>query len=189
MNSTSSKKNNQKLQKEGWYLFSIVSLAIMLIASLFLFLQNPFTTNLPTSSGLKPLGEMVNIVVSDNGSNSQSLYFYGSLLPEFDITQDTSITLKANQEECRVRAKVFMFDEDGMLMPLVATSASDWIYNADGYFYLDQNLTPSLTVKFLKTIQTPPHTAGLNSSNIYSVIISIETLPITSNYNTIWKLI
>ena len=174
--------------KESWYIFTICTMSLVLIVLGVLFFQNPFLTNNPEVSGLSYLGQDAIITVEDNGSGSQSFYFYGSVLPNMKIDQNVSVTLKPTATDCAVRAKVYYIFENQAL-PLNIITTSDWQKNNDGYYYLNQNLVPNLTTKFLQGIITPSAEVGLNSANIYSYIVSFETLPTTTEYEKIWKII
>lgn len=182
------KRKKKVSVKESWYIFAIIMLLALLFLSLWLFLQNPFITNKPASSGLIPLGTPVNISVEDNGSSTQALFFYGSLLPNFFTPQDVNITLKATQSDCAVRAKVFMFNEYNQVLPIDAVVASNWLQNPDGYFYCQETLSPSLMLDFLQQVKVPAESANLNAENVYSLLVSVETLPLSCDYKTIWNI-
>lgn len=181
------RKSKIKL-KESWYIFSIVMLSALLLLSLWLFLQNPFITNKPVSSGLAPAGTPINISVEDNGSETQVLYFEASVLPNSKIKQDVNITLKATENPCVVRAKVYMLNEQNQVLPVNITIASQWQKNDDGYYYCQERLSPNLVIDFMQGFDVPDAKTGLNAENIYPILFSVETLPLTSDYLKIWKL-
>ena len=182
------KKKTKVSVKESWYIFAVVALSALLLLSLWLFLQNPFITNKPTTSGLIPLGTPTNISVEDNGSSTQALFFYGSLLPNFLVPQDVNITLKSAESPCAVRAKVFMFNEQNQVLPVNAQVATNWQQSPDGYFYCAENLTPNLVLDFLQAVEIPGKEASLNAENVYALLVSVETLPLTTDFNAVWKL-
>lgn len=173
--------------KESWYIFSIVMLSVLLLLSLWLFLQNPFITNKPTSAGLAPVGTPINISVEDNGSETQVLYFNGSLLPNFKVNQDVNITLKATENLCAVRAKVFVLNENQAL-PLNLTVASQWQKMSDGYYYCQETLSPNLVIDFMQAFEVPDADYSLNAENVYPILFSVETLPVAFDYQSIWKM-
>lgn len=181
------RKSKAKI-KESWYIFSIVMLSALLFLSLWLFLQNPFITNKPVSSGLVPVGTPINISVEDNGAQTQVVYMSGSLLPNFSVNQDVNITLKATESPCAVRAKVYMLNEQNQIVPINLIVASQWQKMSDGYYYSQENLSPNLVIDFMQAFEVPSTEYNLNAENIYPILFSVETLPITFDYQSIWKM-
>ena len=172
--------------KESWYIFSIVMLSVLLILSLYLFLQNPFITNAPVTSGLTSLGTPINLQLESVGTGARSLFFHGSVLPDSKVLQDVKITLKANQPATVARGKVVLFDEFGAIVPITVFTASNWTQNQDGYFYCQEQLSANLVLDFLTAVQIPSAEYGLNPSNIYAMMIIVETLPASSNFQELW---
>ncbi|MDD4816072.1 MAG: hypothetical protein PHQ62_02935 [Clostridia bacterium] len=182
------KKNKKKIStKESWYIFFVVSLSVALIILILLFLYNPLSPTYPTINQ-RMIGTPVNVTVEDSGAFSETVLFFGSLLPDFEIPQDATLTLKANQQNCRARIKIFMFNDQNQIINLSANFTSSWEPNADGYYYYIEEITPDLVLKFLNSIQVPSVEQNLCSSSIYNFIITIETLPVTADYLTLWKL-
>lgn len=180
-----SKKTNTK---ESWFIFAITMLAIALFLSIYLFLQNPFVTNKPASSGLVPVGTPINIQLNSTGSSAQSVFFYGSVLPSSLVAQEVKITLKPKEENAVARAKVVMFDEFAKAIPLEIITASNWNKGDDGYYYCQEVLSANLILDFAKEIKMPSAEKGLSSANVYAIIFSIETLPQSANFEEIWKI-
>ena len=179
---------SKKDVRESWYIFTIVMLSILLGLSLYLFLQNPFVTNKPRQSGLIQLGTPINIKVDAVGASAKTVFFEGSILPNSVVQQDVKITLNPAQENAALRAKVFMFDEFVKLIPLEITTTSNWEKGGDGYYYCQEVLSANLVLDFAKELQIPSSEKGLNSANTYSIIYIIETLPVGSNFEEIWKI-
>jgi len=182
-------KNKKRSPKESWYIFFITILSIFSVILLSIFLSNPFSQAPLINLGQKMLGDNINIRIEDSGSFSQTVSFYGSLLPEFEMPQNAYLTLLADQEDCKARAKVFMYDSSGRLINLSVQFTSDWEMNEDGYYYYNSTLTPSLVLKFLQSIVMPSSEVGIYSCNLYNIIITVETLPVVSDYLTLWGLI
>lgn len=183
-----SKKKNIAKQKESWYIFSICILSILLVGSLYLFFDNPYLNNIPASTGIKPLGEIVNLSVEDNGSASETVYFYGSVLPNFVVQQEVNVILKSNQQNAKARAKIFLFNDENKVINIEAESTQDWVRGEDNYYYYQSTLTPNSISKVFKGIKIPDIDCNLSSSNIYNIIITVETLPENTDYESIWKL-
>ena len=175
-------------QKEGWYKFFVVFLSLLLVATIALFLRNPLLPTMPKSTGLTPLGTDLQLTISDNGSASQTLCFYGSYLPNQGVNQLIGVSLKANTQNAKLRAKAFMYDENNNLIKINLETTTEWTFGEDEYYYYDGVLTPNLNVQFTKKIQTPFADAKLSSNNIYLIIVTFETLPENSNYQEIWKI-
>lgn len=175
-------------QKEGWYIFFVVLLSVLFLASIGLFLKNPLVPNAPEHTGLKPLGTDMQLTITDNGSISQTLYFYGSFLPNFGVNQLASVSLKPTERDAKLRAKAFLYDEYNNLVSIPLETTTEWAKKNDGYYYYNDTLTPNLTVQFIKKISTPTEDAKLSSNNIYLIIITFETLPADSNFESIWKI-
>lgn len=173
-------------QKEGWYIFFIIFLGSLLVASLGLFVHNPLMPNVPASTGLKPLGTDIQLTIDDSGSISQTLYFYGSYLPEFEVPQNSSVSLSPKSNDAKIRAKVYVYDEHNNLININATTTTEWTVSADGYYYYNGTMTPNLTVQFSKGVTLPKGDANLSSNNIYLIIMTFETLPADSNFAEIW---
>ena len=181
-------KSQKKSVKESWYVFTIIMLVVAIGLLVYLFLQNPFITNAPSSSGLTPVGTPIMIEVNENSSASRPLFFHGSVLPNFEVRQDVNVLLSASSAPAVVRGKVFMYDEFGKIIPITAKTASSWVQKADGYYYSSDVLVPNLTLDFLEGFITPSSDYNLNSSNLYALVISFETLPENSNFEEIWKI-
>ena len=179
---------SKKNVRESWFIFAIVMLSIALALSIYLFLQNPFITNKPAHSGLIPLGTPLNIKVDAVGATTQSVFFKGSVLPNSVVRQDVKITLNAAQENAVARAKVFMFNEKNQLLPINAQTANIWDYSEDGYYYCQEVFTPNLVLDFLQAVEIPDTNFGLNAENVYALLVSVEALPLTADFKSIWKL-
>lgn len=182
------KKKRKISTKESWYIFSIVLISVAFLIVLSFYLHNPFSQTTPISLNQTMLGESINVVVEDSGAFSETIAFHGSLLPNFSISQDAFLTLKANQQNCKARVKVFMFDDQNSIINLSVGLTSEWEANADGYYYYTGEITPELVVKFLRTVDIPGIEQNLSSSKIYSFIVTVETLPTTADYLTLWKI-
>lgn len=182
------RKKRKISTKESWYIFSIVMLAVAFLISITMYLRNPFAQNTTVNVNQIMLGESLNVVVEDSGSFSQTIGFYGSLLPNFIIPQDGFLTLKNNQQTCKARVKIFMYDDQNSILNITANLTSDWEANPDGYYYYTGEISPELIVKFLRSVEVPGIEYNLSSSQIYNFIVTIETLPTTADYETIWKI-
>lgn len=180
---------HQKISvKESWYIFSIIMLSIIILLLVYLFLQNPFVTNVSKASFLMPIGTAVNVQITENASQNCVFEMNGAVLPDFSLKQDVNIMLSSTSENAVVRAKVFLIDQFGKIFPLTAKTASNWVFNSDGYYYCQDYLTPSLSLDFLESIATPKTTENIPEQRSYVVVVSFETLPVTSDYQNIWKI-
>lgn len=161
--------------KESWYIFFIVMLGIAVVGLLGFIIKNPFTSNIPSSVGLTPLGKPQNILVDSSSSNSVDMFFYGSILPGESVKQDINITLKGTASDSAVRGKIFMYDGTGKQIFLNAEVANMWTKSDDGYFYCSEILTPNLTLDFVESVEIPSKNAEILSANIYTIICTVET--------------
>ena len=175
-------------QKEGWYIFFVVFLLLLFLTSIGLFLKNPLLPSTPKSTGLTPLGTDIQLSIADNGSATQTLYFYGSYLPNSGVNQLVGVSLKPTETEAKLRAKAFMYDEYNKLVDLNIETTTEWQKGDDNYYYYTGTLVPNLNVQFTKKIQTPLEDAKLSSNNIYLIIITFETLPVNSPFEEIWDI-
>lgn len=179
------KKNNIKIStKESWYIFFIVLLILTIAFLSFIYFNNPYIPHSSKNSISAEIGTDITIDITDCGGFSKTLTLNGMLMPEFDIEQNVFLRLNASSQNCKARAKVFMFDNNGKYVSLNSTFTSDWLSNEDGYYYYNGIISPSLVLKFVKSIQTPNIT--LYSGNQYLVYITLETLPQSSNPDNIW---
>ncbi|MDD2445523.1 MAG: hypothetical protein PHX09_01785 [Clostridia bacterium] len=186
----SNKSKKKKSKKESWFIFVIIMLSGLLAFSVFLVYSNVFYKSNFEKIGQKMLGETIKLYVEDRGSFSQALSFQGSTLPNFDIRQEGYLYVKDNQENCVARVKMFVYNslnEEPSLLNGVLTT--DWVLGEDNYYYYKYVLTESVSFKFLHSIKMPSDEFNLHSSEFYSIVVSVETLPYTSDFEGIWNTI
>lgn len=182
------KKEKIKLGKrEAWYIFFIVLLSLLLLLSMFLLYSNSLYKSTIAMQGQQTLGDTIKLELEDKGSFSQVLAFQGSTLPSFPIRQEGFLKVKENQSNCVARAKMFIYNTNHEEPALLSgTFTTDWIKADDGYYYYKYVLTENVAFKFLHSIIMPGDEFDLNSTQLYSIIVTIETLPIDSNFEQIW---
>lgn len=182
------KKEKIKLGKrEAWYIFFIVLLSLLLLLSMFLLYSNSLYKSTIAMQGQQTLGDTIKLELEDKGSFSQVLAFQGSTLPSFPIRQEGFLKVKENQSNCVARAKMFIYNTNHEEPALLSgTFTTDWIKADDGYYYYKYVLTENVAFKFLHSITMPGDEFDLNSTQLYSIIVTIETLPIDSNFEQIW---
>lgn len=182
------KKRPKVSVKESWYIFSIIMLSIIILLLVYLFLQNPFVTSLSNNTFLTPIGTPINAQITDSASKSFVFELNGAVLPDFNLKQDVNIMLSPESENAAVRAKVFLVDQFAKSIPLEAKTASNWFLKPDGYHYCQDPLSPSLSLDFLESITTPKTTENIALQKSYAVVVTFETLPLSSDYKNIWKI-
>lgn len=181
------RKKNKLSKRESWYIFFITLLFLLLIASVYLLYTNGLYKSTLVQVGQKTLGDAIKLEIEDKGSFSQVLVFQGSTLQNFPIRQEGYLKIKSNQSDCVARVKIYIYnslqEEPALLKGILTT---DWISVDDGYYYYKYVLTENLAFKFLHSIIMPGDEFDLHSTEIYNMIITIETLPYESNFEEIW---
>ncbi|MDD3397378.1 MAG: hypothetical protein PHR96_02420 [Clostridia bacterium] len=181
------KKKNKLGKKESWYIFFIVLLSLLLITSLSLLWSNSLYKSTVAMLGQKTLGDTIKLELEDKGSFSQALTFQGSILQNFPIHQEGYLKVKEDQPDCVARVKIFIYNsiqEEPVL--LTGTLTTDWTSADDGYYYYKYVLTENLAFKFLHSITSPGDEFDLHSTEIYNIVVTIETLPYSSDFELIW---
>jgi len=182
------KKEKPKLsKKESWYIFFIILLSLLLILSVYIFLSNGLYRSTLVMPGQKTLGDAIKLELEDTGSFSKVLTFQGSTLQNFPINQEGYLKVKDNQSNCVARVKMYIFNslqEEPVLIK--GTLTTDWTPADDGHYYYKYILTENLAFKFLHSITMPGDEFDLHSTDFYNIIITIETLPFESDFETIW---
>lgn len=179
-----SNKSKKLSKRDCWFIFVIVMLSILLALSVFLFYSNAYYKSNFERIGPKMLGDTIKLYVEDQGSFSQALTFQGSTLPDFDIKQEGYLYVKDNQDDFVARVKIFMYNHDEYEQPVLLNGVltTDWVLGEDNYYYYKYVLSQSVSFKFLHSIKMPSDELNLNYSKIYNIIVTIETLPYTSNF-------
>lgn len=181
------KKKTKLSKKENWYIFFIVLLALLLVFSVYLFLSNSLYKSTLVMPGQKTLGDTIKLEIEDKGSFSQALTFQGSTLQSFPIRQEGHLKVKDKQSNFVARVKMYIYNslqEEPVLIK--GTLTTDWTPADDGYYYYKYVLTENLAFKFLHSITMPGDEFDLHSTEFYNIIITIETLPLESDFEEIW---
>lgn len=159
------------------------------LIAIYVFLQNPFLTNHVQPPASLMLGTPTNIYLQSGGSSSKALMFYGSVVQGGKIQQSVNVVMGAASDTAMVRAKVFMFADDGEVVPVEVVCDGDWQQKLDGYYYCNRALSQNLVQNFARWITVPPAGVGLGSSSLYTIVFAFEALPDWCDYNAIWGVV
>ena len=183
------KKKHHLTKKDGWFIFAIVILSLLLIVSAYLLYTNAIYKTRIESVGQITIGTPVKIQIDGVGSFSQAVSFYGAGLPDTPVEQVGYLSVQDDAPNLVLRAKVFIHEsETSPAEPLLATFTTDFEKNEDdGFYYYKNVLRSNVVLKFLQEVRLPDAQMDLISTELYDFIITLETLPEEVDYLSIWN--
>ncbi len=168
----------------GW-LFTCVSLAILLGVSIYLGLSGwYFKSDRSLESDLK-LGETVQVDIDKNQSSCVSFTFAGSYLPGEKLSQIIAVKNLNDSQGLYVRAKVNVFSKVSDNHDLSLLETINWTYHEDGYYYFDSLLSPLSKANLCSDIIIGEDSIFQSSKN-YILNVTFEALDETIDVKNLW---
>ncbi len=176
-----------KISKSNFcWKFTCACLVILLALSIYLGISGwYFKNDISYTTDLK-LGENVQVGIKKNQANSISMNLDGSFLAGERLPQVVSIKNSETDYDLYVRAKVFIYSGDNILMDMDIVETINWTYSInDGYYYFNELLPANNNVALCSYVIVGEDSI-LNTKTKYIVTFLIESLDSSEDVEQIW---
>ena len=166
---------------------AIVTLSILLIASIAIGVTLAFFTATTTVTGNITLGDPVTVSITQGGATATSLTFSGDALPGTVYDQAIGISAPADMTEALVRAKLTITNSDGATTTVEATTTASWIEGTDDYYYYNGSLTANTNIDFITAVTIPTSLTNADANKTFNIDVVVETIQKANNAaNSVW---
>ena len=166
---------------------AIVTLSILLIASITIGVTLAFFTATTTVTGNITLGDPVTVSITQGGATATSLTFSGDALPGTVYDQTIGISAPADMTEALVRAKLTITNSDGSSTTVEATTTANWIEGTDDYYYYNGSLTANTNIDFITAVTIPTSLTNADANKTFNIDVIVETIQKANNAaNSVW---
>ena len=166
---------------------AIVTLSILLIASIAIGVTLAFFTATTTVTGNITLGDPVTVSITQGGATATSLTFSGDALPGTVYDQTIGISAPADMTEALVRAKLTITNSDGASTTVEATTTANWIEGTDDYYYYNGSLTANTNIDFITAVTIPTSLTNADANKTFNIDVIVETIQKANNAaNSVW---
>ena len=166
---------------------AIVTLSILLIASIGIGIALAFFTANANVTGNITLGDPVTISITQGGASVQSLTFSGKAMPGTVYDQAIGVTAPDNTSEALLRAKLTIGNADGSSTVVTATTTDSWQKGTDDYYYYKGSITAGKSVDFVTSITVPTTLTNADANKTYSIDVVVEAIQKANNAaNATW---
>ena len=166
---------------------AIITLSILLIASVAIGVTLAYFTATTTVTGNITLGDPVTVSITQGGATATSLTFSGDALPGTVYDQTIGISAPADMTEALVRAKLTITNTDGATTPVEATTTNNWVEGTDDYYYYNGTLTASTNIDFITAVTIPTTLTNEDANKTFNIDVVVETIQKANNAaNSVW---
>ena len=166
---------------------AIVTLAILLIASIAIGITLAYFTANATVAGNITLGDPVTISITQGGASASSLTFAGDALPGTVYDQAIGIQAPADMTEALVRAKLTITNSDGASTSVDATTTASWVKGDDDYYYYNGSITANDNIDFITSLTVPTSLTNADANKTFNIDVVVETIQKANNAaNSVW---
>ena len=166
---------------------AIVTLAVLLIASIAIGVTLAYFTSNATVAGNITLGDPVNISITQGGATATSLTFPGDALPGTVYDQAIGVSAPANTTEALIRAKLTIANADGATTNVEATTTDSWTEGEDDYYYYNGSLTSNQSIDFITSIIVPTSLTNEDANKTFNIDVVVEAIQKANNAaNAVW---
>ena len=166
---------------------AIITLAVLLIASIAIGITLAYFTASATVTGNITLGDPVTISITQGGASATSLTFSGDALPGTVYDQAIGISAPADLTEALVRAKLTITNSDGATTTVSATTTDSWIEGTDDYYYYEGSITANASVDFVTSLTVPTSLTNADANKTFNIDAVVETIQKANNAaNSVW---
>ena len=169
-------QENKKNRRDLGAKIAIITLSILLVATLAIGVTGAFFGTTANSTGDITLGNPVNINITQGGASAASLSFAGSAMPGDVYTQKIGVTSPANTSQCVVRAKLTITNNDGASTNVTADVANTWTEGTDEYYYYNGTLSSGDSAEFVNSVTIPTSLTNLDATKTYTVTVIVEAI-------------
>lgn len=166
---------------------AIVTLAILLIASIAIGITLAYFTANATVAGTITLGDPVTISITQGGASATSLTFAGDALPGTVYDQAIGVTAPADMTEALMRAKLTITNADGATTNVEATTTDSWITGEDDYHYYNGSIKANDSIDFITSLTVPTTLTNDDANKTFNIDVVVETIQKANNAaNSVW---
>lgn len=166
---------------------AIVTLAILLLASIAVGITLAYFTATATVAGEITLGNPVTISITQGGASASSLTFPGDALPGTVYSQAIGISAPTEMTEALMRAKLTITNADGASTNVEATATTSWTKGEDGYHYYNGTVTANASIDYITSLTVPTSLTNEDAKKSFNVDIIVETIQKANNAaNAVW---
>lgn len=166
---------------------AIVTLAVLLVASIAIGVTLAFFTATTTVTGNITLGDPVTISITQGGATATSLTFPGDALPGTVYDQAIGIAAPAALTEALVRAKLTITNADGATTNVEAETTASWTEGDDDYYYYEGSITANDSVDFITSLTIPTSLTNADANKTFNIDVVVETIQRANNAaNAVW---
>ena len=166
---------------------AIVTLAILLIASIAIGITLAYFTANATVAGTITLGDPVTISITQGGASATSLTFAGDALPGTVYDQAIGVTAPADMTEALMRAKLTITNADGATTNVEATTTDSWITGEDDYHYYNGSIKANDSIDFNTSLTVPTTLTNDDANKTFNIDVVVETIQKANNAaNSVW---
>ena len=166
---------------------AIVTLSILLIATIAIGITLAYFTASTTVTGNITLGDPVTISITQGGASASSLTFSGNALPGTVYDQSIGVLAPANMTEALMRAKLTITNADGATTNVDATTTNDWTDGADDYYYYNGSITSNQAIDFITKLTVPTSLTNEDANKTFNIDVIVETIQKANNAaNNVW---
>lgn len=179
--------NTQTKRKANASTIAIVTLSVLLIASIAVGVALAFFTGTANVTGNISLGDPVNINITQGGASVSALTFTGKALPGTVYDQAIGVSAPANTTDALVRAKLTITDAEGGSTPVEAKTTTSWQKGSDEYYYYKGTLSANGSADFVTSITIPTTLTNEDANKTYTIAIVVEAIQKANNAaNATW---
>ena len=166
---------------------AIVTLAVLLVASIAIGVTLAFFTATTTVTGNITLGDPVTISITQGGASASSLTFAGNALPGTVYDQAIGIQAPADMTEALMRAKLTITNSDGATTTVEASTTADWVEGDDDYYYYNGSVTANASIEFITSLTVPTALTNADANKTFNIDVVVETIQKANNAaNAVW---
>ena len=166
---------------------AIVTLAILLVASIAIGITLAYFTASATVTGNITLGDPVTISITQGGATATSLTFPGDALPGTVYDQAIGVSAPADMTEALVRAKLTITNAEGASTTVEADTTDSWTEGEDDYYYYNGSLTANQNIDFITSLTIPTSLTNADANKTFNIDVVVETIQKANNAaNAIW---
>lgn len=166
---------------------AIVTLAILLIATIAIGITLAYFTANATVTGNITLGDPVTISITQGGASASSLTFSGDALPGTVYDQAIGVLAPADMTEALMRAKLTITNADGATTNVDAETTNEWTEGDDDYYYYNGSITANESIEFITSLTVPTSLTNADANKTFNIDVVVETIQLANNAaNSVW---
>ena len=180
--------NTQTKRKISGSTIAIITLSVLLVASIIIGITLAYFTANATVTGTITLGDPVTVSITQGGASANSLTFSGDALPGTVYSQAIGISAPATMSDALMRAKLTITNTDGASTNVTAATTNSWRTGTDDYYYYNGTVTANDSIDFVTSITIPTTLTNADANKTFTVQVIVETIQQANNAaNSVWS--